>query len=174
MLLKPTSSIITDATSVDSNLVDFDRKTCLDQPGILHNNSSYRLKIGMDDFGSIVEPTSSLAWADVIRANFQRVLYLVIYKNNSTCLSCKAQRGLRTIFIEKSKPKYAYLPKKFIAVWIDWFCVCYDWWRRLQPMSSVFPVRKRAPEIYVHNVWLKRGLNTMHYEALTKIYFMNI
>ena len=38
--LQPTSSIITDAKSVDSNLVDFDRKTCLDQPGILHNNSS--------------------------------------------------------------------------------------------------------------------------------------
>ena len=60
---------------------DFDRKTCLDQLGILHHNNSYhsfsstervsanvllntrynRLKIGMDDVGSIVEPTSSLA-----------------------------------------------------------------------------------------------------------------
>ena len=38
--LQPTSSIIRDAKSVDSNLVDFDRKTCLDHPGILHNNSS--------------------------------------------------------------------------------------------------------------------------------------
>ena len=38
--LQPTSSIITDAKSVDSNPVDFDRKTCLDQPWILHNNSS--------------------------------------------------------------------------------------------------------------------------------------
>ena len=35
-----TSSIITDAKPVDSNLVDLDRKTCMDQPGILHNNSS--------------------------------------------------------------------------------------------------------------------------------------
>ena len=38
--LQPTSSIITDAKSVDSNLVDFYRKTCMDQPGILHNDSS--------------------------------------------------------------------------------------------------------------------------------------
>ena len=27
-----------------------------------------------DDVGSIVEPTSSLAWADVILADFQRVI----------------------------------------------------------------------------------------------------
>ena len=93
MLLKRMSSIITDATSVDSNLVDFDRKTCLDQPGILHNNSSYRLKIGMDDFGSILEPTSSLAWADVIRANFQRVIYLVIYKTIALVFPVKHKEG---------------------------------------------------------------------------------
>ena len=37
--LLPTSSIITDAKSVDSNLVDFDRKTCIEQPEIFHNNS---------------------------------------------------------------------------------------------------------------------------------------
>ena len=57
----------------------------------------------MDDVGSIVEPTSSLAWADVICADFQRVISLYI-QNISTCLSCKAQGGLRTIFIQKSKP----------------------------------------------------------------------
>ena len=38
--LQPMSSIITDAKSVDSNLVDVDRKTCPEQPGIWHNNSS--------------------------------------------------------------------------------------------------------------------------------------
>ena len=32
--LQPTSSIITDAKSIDLNLVDFGRKTCLIQPGI--------------------------------------------------------------------------------------------------------------------------------------------
>ena len=37
--LQPTSSIITNAKPVDSNLVDFDRKTCLGHPGILHSNS---------------------------------------------------------------------------------------------------------------------------------------
>ena len=30
-----------DAELVDSNLVDFDWKTCLGQPGILHDNSSW-------------------------------------------------------------------------------------------------------------------------------------
>ena len=59
-----------------------------------------------DDVGSIVEPTSSLAWADVIRADFQRVLSHYI-QNISTCISCRAKRGLRTVFIQKSKPKYA-------------------------------------------------------------------
>ena len=93
----------------------------------------------MDDVGSIVEPTSSLAWADVIHANFQRVISRYI-KNVSTCLSSKAQRGLRTIFIQKSKLKYAYLPSKIVSVWIDRFCVHYDWWRRLQPTSLVSPV----------------------------------
>ena len=78
-------------------------------------------------------------WADVIRANFQRVISRYI-QNISTCLFHKAQRGLRTIFIKKSKPKYAYLPSKIVAVWIDRFCVRYDWWRRLQPTSSVSPV----------------------------------
>ena len=89
----------------------------------------------MDDVGSIVEPTSSLAWAAVISADFQRVISRFI-QNISACLSCKAQRGLRTILIQKSKPKYAYLLSK-IGVR---FCVRYDWWRQLQPTSSVSPV----------------------------------
>ena len=38
-----------------------------------------RLKIGKDDVGSIIEPTSSLVWADVILAVFRR-LYLTIYE----------------------------------------------------------------------------------------------
>ena len=74
----------------------------------------------MDDVGSIVEPTSSLAWADVIHVDFQRFISRYI-QNISTCLPCKAQRGLRTIFIQKSKPQYAYLPGKIVAVWIDRF-----------------------------------------------------
>ena len=32
------------------------------------------------------------------------------------------------------------LPSKIISVWIDRFCVRYDWWRRLQPTLSVSPV----------------------------------
>ena len=41
--LQPTPSIITNAKPVDSNLVDFDRKTCLGHPGILHSNSFHIL-----------------------------------------------------------------------------------------------------------------------------------
>ena len=79
----------------------------------------------MDEVGSIVEPTSSLTWADVIRADFQRVISRYI-QNISTCLFRKATRGLRTISIQKSKPKYAYLPSEIVAVRIDRFCVRYD------------------------------------------------
>ena len=92
--------------------------------------------LGMDDVSSIVEPMSSLVWADVIPADFQRFVsrYLL---DISTYLSCGAQRLLRTIFMQNSMPKYACLPSKIVKVWIHRFCVCYDWWRRLQPMSSV-------------------------------------
>ena len=65
----------------------------------------------------LLEPTSSI--------DFQRVIYLYI-QNISTCLSSKAQRRLRTIFIQKSKLKYAYLPSKIVAVWIDRLGVRYD------------------------------------------------
>ena len=84
-----------------------------------------------------------LAWADVIHADFHRVISRYI-QNNSTCLSSKSQRGIRTTAIQKSKLKYAYLPSKIVAIWIDRFCVRYDWWRRLQPTSSVFPVCERG------------------------------
>ena len=84
-----------------------------------------------------------LSWADVIHADFQRVISRYIH-NISTCLSSKSQRGIRTISIQKSKLKYAYLPSKIVAVWIDRFCVRYDWWRRLQPTSSVSSVCKRG------------------------------
>ena len=93
----------------------------------------------MDDVGSIVEPTSSLAWADIICADFQRVISRYI-QNISIWLSCEAQRGLRTIFIQKSMSKYACLIIKIDEVWIEWFCIHYDWCRRLQPTSSVSPV----------------------------------
>ena len=46
----------------------------------------------MDDVSSVVEPTSSLAWAGVIPADFQRVIYLVI-QNISTWLSRKLKEG---------------------------------------------------------------------------------
>ena len=49
--------------------------------GLTQNRSiqTYTILLCNDDIGSVVEPTSSLVWADVILADFQR-LYLVIYK----------------------------------------------------------------------------------------------
>ena len=85
-----------------------------------------RLKIGRDDVGSIVEPTSSLVWAGVIPADFQRVISCYV-QNISTYLSCNVQRVLRTTFLQKSKPKYAYIPNKVVEVWIDRFSLRYDW-----------------------------------------------
>ena len=96
---------------------------------------TYAILLCKDDIGSIVEPTSSLVWA-LILADFQRVISRYL-QDISTYRSCTAQRVLRTIFMQKSKAKYAYLPSKIIKVWIDQFCVHYDWWRRLQPTSSV-------------------------------------
>ena len=103
---------------------------------------TYAILLCKDEVGSIVEPTSSLVWADVILADFWRVISR--YLDISTYLSCTAPRLLRTIFLQKSKPKYTCLPSKIIKVWIDLFCVRYDWWRRLQPTSSVSPVWIKA------------------------------
>ena len=92
-----------------------------------------------DDVGSIVESTSSLVWADVILADFQRVISHYL-QDISTYLPCTAQRVLRTISMQKYKLKYACLPSKIVKIWMNRSCVHYDWWRRLQPTSSVSPV----------------------------------
>ena len=68
--------------------------------------------MGTDDVGSIVEPTSSLGWADFILADFQSVITRYM-QNISTYLSCTAQIVLKPLFMQRSKPKYAYLPNKF-------------------------------------------------------------
>ena len=41
--------------------------------------------------------------------------------------SVTAQRVLKTTFMQKSQLKYAFLPSKIVEVWIDRFCVRYDW-----------------------------------------------
>ena len=94
--------------------------------------------------GAEIEPTSSLVWADVFRADFQRVISLYL-PNIIMYLFCAAQRLLRTIFMHKSKSKYACLPNKIVEVWIERYCVRYDWWRRLQPTSSVSPMCSVPP-----------------------------
>ena len=80
-----------------------------------------------------------MVWIDVILADFQRVISRYM-QNSSTNRSYIAQTLLRTTFIQTSKSKYVCLTSKIFEVWIDWFCVRYDWWCRLQPTSSVSPV----------------------------------
>ena len=90
-----------------------------------------------DDVGSIVEPTSSLAWADVILADFQRVISRYL-QNISIYFFYTAERMLRTIIMQNSKLIQACFPIKIDEVWIDRFCVCYDWLRR--PAADVTDV----------------------------------
>ena len=85
-----------------------------------------------DDVGSVVEPTSSLAWADVILADFQRVISRYL-QNIRIYFFYTAERMLRTIIMKNSKLIQACFPIKIDEVWIDRFCVGYDWLRRLQP-----------------------------------------
>ena len=91
-----------------------------------------------------MEPTSSLALADVIHADFQTALsrYLQTF---STYRFCNAERMLRTIIMQNSRLIQACLPIKIGEVWIDRFCARYDWWRRLQQMSSVSQCDIDAP-----------------------------
>ena len=78
-------------------------------------------------------------WADVIHADFQRVISRYL-QNISAYLFCTTEIMLRTIIMQNSRLIHAYFPLKIDEVWIDRFCVRYDWWRRLQPTSSVSPV----------------------------------
>ena len=98
-------------------------------------------------------------WADVIRADFQAVISRYLH-NVNTRLFCTADKMFRTIIMQNSRLIYACFPIKIDKVWMDRFCVRYDWWRRLQPTSSVSPVWLQAlviplisVEIYMSNGW---------------------
>ena len=80
-----------------------------------------------------------LPWADVIRVDFQTVISRYLH-NVNTRFFCTADRMFRTIIMQNSRLVYACFPIKIDEDWIDRFCVRYDWWRRLQPTSSVSPV----------------------------------
>ena len=141
--LQPTSSIITEAKSVDSNLVDFDRKTCLDQPV---------WKSAWMTSAQLSSRRHHWPWADVIRADFQTVISRYLH-NVNTRLFCTADRMFRTIIMQTFRLIYACFPIKIDEVWIDRFCVRYDWWRRLQPTSSVSPMWYMAL-IHMRCAWL--------------------
>ena len=46
----------------------------------------------------------------------------------------------KNVFMQNSRLIQACFPVKIDEVWTDRFCARYDWWRRLQPTSSVSPV----------------------------------
>ena len=108
--LQPTSSIITDAKLVDSNLYNFARQ------GWCRLNREADVITGL----SRRHP-----------CRLQRVISRYL-QDITTDLSCTAQRVLITILMQKTMPKYACLPSEIVEVWIDRFCVRYDWWRRLK------------------------------------------
>ena len=91
-----------------------------------------------DDVGSNMEPTSSLDWAD-LNADFQTVISRNL-QNISTYLFFSAERMLRIIIIQNSRLIQAWFPITIDEVLIDQFCIYYDWWRRLQPTTSVSTV----------------------------------
>ena len=97
------------------------------------------MKIDKDDVGLSQWWRRLHDWADVIHADFQTVIYRYV-QNISTCLFCIAETMLITIIMQNSKLIQACFPIKIDKVWIDRFCILYDWWRRLQPTSSMSPV----------------------------------
>ena len=93
----------------------------------------------MDDVGSSKWWRRLDDWADVIHADFQMVISRYL-QNISTCHFCTTEWTFRSIIMKNSRKIQACVPSKMDEVWIDRFCARYDWWRRLQPTSSVSPV----------------------------------
>ena len=60
-------------------------------------------------------------------------------QNISTSLFCNAEIMSRTIIMQNFRLIQACFSIKIDEVWINKFCIRYDWWRRLQPTSSVSP-----------------------------------
>ena len=68
------------------------------------------------------------------------MIHIIKYSTFNTSLFCTADRMYGTIILQNSRLIYACFPIKIDEVWIDRFCVRYDWWRRLQRTSAVSPV----------------------------------
>ena len=99
-------------------------------------------------------------WADVITGlsrrhpcRFSDGYISLSTKNYYISFPCRS-KTVTNYISAKSKPKYACLPSKIVEVWIKRFFVRYDWWRRLQPTSSVSPV-------WVNASWRHHAINTL-------------
>ena len=64
---------------------------------------------------------------------------------------------LRTIIMQNSRLIHACFPIRIDEVWIDRFCVGYDWWRRLQPTPSL-------SSVCISSLWI--GPLESNYQAL--------
>ena len=89
------------------------------------------MKIGKDGVGSNPWWNRLNYWAVVIRADFQTDKSYHL-QNISSSLFSTAEKMLRIIIIQNVKLIQACLSSKVVEVWIDRFCVRYDWWRWLQ------------------------------------------
>ena len=112
--LQPTSSIITDAKSVDSNLYDFAMQ------------GWRRLNRGAD---VIIGLSRRHPWVKRVNISLstrhQHVSFL--YRSES----------VKNYIYAKIQAEICMFTSKIVEVWIDRFCVRYDVWRRLQLTSSV-------------------------------------
>ena len=97
------------------------------------------LKISTDDVGSSQWWRRLHDWADVIHADFQMVISRYL-QNINTYLFCTAERMLRTIIMQNFRLINACFLYKSTRFESTDFASRYDWWRRLQPTSSVSPV----------------------------------
>ena len=98
---------------------------------VLHITRYNPLKIGKDEVGSNQWRSRLHYWSDIIRADFQAVISR--YQRNITnYIFCTADRMLTTCIMKNSKLIQVCFPSKILEVWIARFCVCYDYWRRLQ------------------------------------------
>ena len=88
-----------------------------------------------DDVGCrpSIEPTSSVPI-------FKRFYFIICKTLALTFSVCTVEMMLRTIIMQNFRLLQAWFPIKIIKVWIDRYCVRYDWWRRPQLTSSVSPV----------------------------------
>ena len=93
-------------------------------------------------------------------------LFLVIYKKISIYFFYTAERMLRTIIMQNSKLIQVCFPIKIEEVWIDRFCVRYDWWRHQCPQCKTSYCPQTT--FWVYNIY------AIHNKDILILYILSI